>query len=89
MYCNYIVITMKLSVVKIGNSKGIRIPKAVLEECHIEDEVDLLINNNKLIVVPLKSKPREGWEKQFKTMSSNKDDKLLIPDSIDLSDWEW
>ncbi|MCH5434723.1 AbrB/MazE/SpoVT family DNA-binding domain-containing protein, partial [Leptospira interrogans serovar Canicola] len=37
---------MKASVVKIGNSKGIRIPKAVLEECHIEEEVDLLIDNN-------------------------------------------
>ncbi|MBM9501102.1 AbrB/MazE/SpoVT family DNA-binding domain-containing protein [Leptospira sp. 201903071] len=82
---------MKASVVKIGNSKGIRIPKAVLEECHIEEKVDLLIDNNKLIIVPLKSKPREGWEKQFKTMSYSKDDKLLIPDSIDLSDkdWEW
>ncbi|MCR1795737.1 AbrB/MazE/SpoVT family DNA-binding domain-containing protein [Leptospira sp. id769339] len=82
---------MRASVVKIGNSKGIRIPKAVLEECHIEEEVDLLIDKNKIIIVPLKAKPRDGWEKQFKTMSERKEDKLLIPDSIDLSnkDWEW
>ncbi|PNV74138.1 AbrB/MazE/SpoVT family DNA-binding domain-containing protein [Leptospira inadai] len=82
---------MRVSVVKIGNSKGIRIPKAVLEECHIEEEVDLLIDKNKIIITPFKTKPRDGWEKQFKAMSESKDDKLLIPDSIDLSnkDWEW
>jgi len=60
---------MRASVVKIGNSKGIRIPKAVLEECHIEEEVDLLIDKNKIIIVPLKAKPRDGWEKHFKVMS--------------------
>ncbi|TGK01876.1 AbrB/MazE/SpoVT family DNA-binding domain-containing protein [Leptospira langatensis] len=82
---------MKAAIVQIGNSKGIRIPKTVLVECQIEDEVDLIVEKNKLIVVPLKSKPRQGWENQFKAMADHKDDTLLISDSMDLSDkdWEW
>ncbi|MDF3818572.1 AbrB/MazE/SpoVT family DNA-binding domain-containing protein [Leptospira sp. 96542] len=82
---------MKTAVVKIGNSKGIRIPKTILASCHIEDEVDLLVEDDKIIIVPFKIKPRTGWEAQFKEMALNKDDKLIFPDSIDLDskDWEW
>ncbi|TGN13789.1 AbrB/MazE/SpoVT family DNA-binding domain-containing protein [Leptospira ilyithenensis] len=82
---------MKTAVVKIGNSKGIRIPKTVLDACHIEDQVDLLVEKNKIIIIPFKVKPRGGWEAQFKEMALKNDDKLIIPDSIDLElrDWEW
>jgi antitoxin MazE len=82
---------MKTAVVKIGNSKGIRIPKTILASCHIEDEVDLLVEEDKIIIIPFKIKPRSGWENQFKEMASKKDDKMIIPDSIDLElkDWEW
>ncbi|EOQ95251.1 antidote-toxin recognition MazE [Leptospira wolbachii serovar Codice str. CDC] len=82
---------MKAAVIQIGNSKGIRIPKTVLAECQIEDEVDLLVEDNKIIITPYKNKPRVGWEDQFKAMAERKEDQLLIPDSIDLEtkDWEW
>ncbi|EKJ88076.1 AbrB/MazE/SpoVT family DNA-binding domain-containing protein [Leptospira meyeri] len=82
---------MKAVVIQIGNSKGIRIPKTVLAECQIEDEVDLLVEGNKIIITPFKNKPRMGWEDQFKAMAERKEDQLLIPDSIDLEtkDWEW
>ncbi|MCG6143286.1 AbrB/MazE/SpoVT family DNA-binding domain-containing protein [Leptospira bandrabouensis] len=82
---------MKAAVIQIGNSKGIRIPKTVLAECQIEGEVDLLVEDNKIIITPVKSKPRMGWEDQFKAMAKEKEDELLIPDSIDLNsqDWEW
>ncbi|EMY70774.1 AbrB/MazE/SpoVT family DNA-binding domain-containing protein [Leptospira vanthielii] len=82
---------MKTAVVQIGNSKGIRIPKTVLAECQIEDEVDLVIEDNKIIITPYKNKPRVGWEDQFKAMAERKEDQLLIPDSVDLDskDWEW
>lgn len=82
---------MKAAVIQIGNSKGIRIPKTVLAECQIEDEVDLLVEDNKIIITPFKNKPRMGWEDQFKAMAERKEDELLIPDSIDLEtkDWEW
>ena len=88
---SYIVITMKTTIVKIGNSKGIRIPKTVLTACHIEDEVDLLVEKDKIIIIPFKTKPRSGWEVSFEEMAVRKDDKLIIPDSLDLNskDWEW
>ena len=83
---------MKISVVNIGNSKGIRIPKTVLDQCHIEDEVDLKIANSEIIIKPLKKKPRSNWEASFKKEIEKKGkDVLHIPDS-DLSDvkgWEW
>ena len=82
---------MKATVVKIGNSRGIRIPKTVLTACHIEDEVDLLVEKDRIIIVPFKIKSRIGWETLFEEMSIRKDDKMIIPDSLDLNskDWEW
>lgn len=82
---------MKTSVIKIGNSKGIRIPKTLLTACSIKDEVDLLVEQNKIVIVPYKDKPRSNWESRFEEMSLQKEDSLLIPDSIDLnaSEWEW
>jgi len=85
------VITMRTSVVKIGNSKGIRIPKAILTECQIEEEVDLILENDRIIIVPFKKNPRSGWEEKFMEMSQFKEDELIISDSLDLDykDWEW
>jgi antitoxin MazE len=54
-------------------------------------EVDLLVEKDKIIIVPFKIKPRSGWETLFEEMSFRKDDKMIIPDSLDLNskDWEW
>jgi antitoxin MazE len=82
---------MQLNIVQIGNSKGIRIPKAILEQCRIEDQVDLEVENGRIILEPKKKTPREGWGKTFKDMASNEDDALLIDDNVDIEmdDWEW
>jgi len=80
-----------LNVVQIGNSKGIRIPKAILKQCQIEDQVDLEVEDGKIILKARKKTPRKGWEKAFKAMAPNQDDALLIDDNIDveMDDWEW
>mgnify|MGYP001118373993 CR=1 FL=1 len=82
---------MQLDVVQIGNSKGIRIPKAILKQCQIEDQVDLEVEDGKIILEARKKTPRKGWEKAFKGMAINQDDALLIDDNIDveMDDWEW
>ena len=54
---------MLLDVVQIGNSKGIRIPKAILKQCQIEDQVDLEVEDGKIILEARKKTPRKGWEK--------------------------
>ncbi len=82
---------MKLNIIPIGNSKGIRIPSSVLNQCHIESKVNMLIENGKIILVPVSKKTREGWNIKFKDMAKNNDDNLIINDDIDLDsgDWEW
>ncbi len=82
---------MRASIIKIGNSQGIRIPKTVLQQCEIEKEVDIEIKGNLIILKPLHKKAREGWNEAFKQMKKHKDDKLLIDDDIDaqMDDWKW
>ena len=70
---------MDLSVVKIGNSKGIRLSKTILEKYEIEDTVEITLEKDHIVLKP-KSLPRKGWDKQFKRMKSAGDDKLLMPD---------
>ena len=81
---------MKVNIVSIGNSKGIRIPKALLEQVHLNKEADLVVEGTKLVIRPIK-KARDGWDKAFKSMHAKKEDTLLINDSIDaeMKNWEW
>ena len=82
---------MQTTIIKIGNSKGIRIPKPLLEQCGIEKEVELKVKKNEIIIKPVKA-PRKGWEDAFKKMIKNNDDKLLIDfpqNEWDEKEWEW
>jgi antitoxin MazE len=82
---------MLVSLVQVGNSKGIRLPKSILDQCQIEDKLEMEVTNNEIILKPVKNKPREKWAEKFKKMSENGDDELLINDFLDLGDkdWEW
>lgn len=82
---------MKATITPIGNSKGIRIPKAVLEQCHIKKTVNMEVKGESIIIKPCKEEPRKDWEQVFRKMHENKDDELLIEDNIDLDmeRWEW
>lgn len=70
---------MEVNVINIGNSKGIRIPKSILEQYNIQDKIELILEKGKIILKP-KSIPREGWAEAFKQMSLSDDDELLIND---------
>ena len=73
---------MEISVINIGNSKGIRLPKIILEQYNISEKLELILEKGRIILKP-KSIPRRGWEKSFKQMNANGDDKLLIDDVFD------
>ena len=73
---------MDIRVINIGNSKGIRLPKAILEQYNISDTLELILEKGKIILKP-KSVPRKGWEKSFKQMNANGDDRLMIDDVFD------
>jgi antitoxin MazE len=81
---------MDVSVIKIGNSKGIRLSKTLLEKYGIKDQVELELESDQIIIKP-KKEPRKGWEKAFKEMHENKDDETLIPDVFEdenLDEWK-
>ena len=82
---------MKVNIVSIGNSKGIRIPKSILDQCNFNKEADLKVEHNKLVIKPVKKKIREGWDNAFKLMHERKEDVLLLDDSLDIEmkNWEW
>jgi antitoxin MazE len=73
---------MQLDIIKIGNSKGIRLPLAVLKQCGIDSRVELEIKDNCIIIKPVLS-PRQGWSDAFELMHKNNNDVLLIPEEID------
>lgn len=71
---------MKVQIIRIGNSQGIRIPKAILEQCHIGSTVKMTVENDKLILS--RTKVREGWAESFQEMATHHDDELIIDDTI-------
>jgi antitoxin MazE len=81
---------MEVSVIKIGNSKGIRLSKTLLDKYNIQDTVEIILEKGQIVIKPL-SRPRKGWEKAFKRMSENGDDRLLINDVFEdenLEEWK-
>ena len=80
---------MELSIIKIGNSKGIRLPKTLIEKYNIKEKVELILEKGYLILKPI-STPRKGWENAFKEMNENGDDQLLFNDVFEnenLEEW--
>ena len=84
--------TLTTKIIRIGNSQGIRIPKALLEQLDIQGRVALKIKNGALVISPVNA-PRQGWDKAFAQMEQTSEDQLLIPDTLgnewDESAWEW
>ncbi len=81
---------MEVSVIKIGNSKGIRLSKTLLDKYNIQDTVEVILEKGQIVIKPI-SRPRKGWEKAFKKMAENGDDRLLINDVFDdenLEEWK-
>ncbi len=78
---------MDISIVPIGNSKGIRLSKTLLEKYNIKDKVELILEKGYIILKP-KAEPRKGWEKAFKKMHASGDDKPLMNDVFEDENFE-
>lgn len=81
---------MQISVVQIGNSKGIRLNKMLLEKYEITDKIELILEDDCIIIKAIKStnQPRQGWDKAFENMRQNGDDELLIDDIFEDENFE-
>lgn len=80
---------METSIIKIGNSKGLRLSKTILEKYNIKDKVEMILEEGQIILKPI-AIPRENWEKEFKKMNENGDDELLMNDVFEdenLEEW--
>lgn len=82
---------MLVSVIPIGNSKGIRLPKAILEQLNVSDKLDLEVEDQRIILSPLSKEPRDGWYDSFMKMRDERQDNLLIaePNDTEGFEWEW
>lgn len=82
---------MKAELVRIGNSRGIRIPKPLIEQCGLREIVELRVENNRLIISP-ERQPRQGWREAFRAAGAATRDELLLPDfpnAFDQEEWQW
>ena len=85
---------MKAKIIKIGNSRGIRLPKVILHQIGIDDEVDLEVDRDRIIIKPVR-RHRSGWREAFGKMAEKSDDRLLdgketiFQSSWDEDEWTW
>ena len=84
---------MKTKIVRIGNSQGIRIPKSLLHQCHLDGPVEVDVQGNQLVVRSA-SASRSGWDEAFRAMHQAGDDQLLdrersSPFRWDRDEWRW
>jgi antitoxin MazE len=84
---------MKSRIVPIGNSRGVRIPKPLLEQIGLAGEVEMTVQEGSLIIRPTR-RPRAGWARAFEAMACQGDDVLLDAGTLpstrwDEEEWEW
>ncbi|MFZ3209828.1 MAG: AbrB/MazE/SpoVT family DNA-binding domain-containing protein [Geobacteraceae bacterium] len=84
---------MRTNIIRIGNSQGIRIPRILLEQSHLGKEVELEVEDEK-IVIRSASHPRQGWAEKFRLMAESSDDGMIDEylsgqTEWDKDEWEW
>ena len=83
---------MRARVIKIGNSHGLRIPKPILEQTGILDDVEIEVEKNQIIIRPI-ANVREGWDAVYKRMGKSGDDAPMLDENIshswDEEEWQW
>jgi antitoxin MazE len=83
---------MRTELVRIGNSRGIRIPKPIIEQCGFGETVEVRIERDCLIISP-ERRPRQGWEDAFRASSDTAHDELMLefmePNEFDSKEWRW
>ena len=71
---------MQVNIRSLGNSKGILIPKPILEQTGLQDVAELRVNNGVIEIRPVKTNPREGWALDSQRIALDKDDSLVWPE---------
>ncbi len=85
-------VVVKTKLVRVGNSRGIRVPRVIVEQAGLSEELELEVRRRQLIIRPA-ARPRRGWAEQFRQMQERGEAGSLWPDtslsSFDQKEWEW
>jgi len=83
---------LKADLIRIGNSRGVRIPKPVIEQCGLGERVELRVENHRLVISP-ERRARQGWEEAFRAAGPASHDELLLEttesNEFDRKEWRW
>lgn len=85
---------MKTKIIRIGNSQGVRIPKPLIEESGITEEIEMILRDDEIVLRSAET-TRKDWEESFKRMAEQDDDALLDqkeiekPSEWDEAEWTW
>jgi antitoxin MazE len=82
---------VRINLISIGTSKGIRLPKTVLEQCRVQEAFDLQVGDDVIVLRPV-NEPRRDWDKAFREMAENEEDALFNQETstaYDHDEWKW
>ena len=83
---------MKVNLILIGNSKGVRIPRSIIKACGFGEQVEMRVSEGMVVLTPARDL-REGWDTAFEKMAAADDDALLVPEGMahewDEAEWQW
>lgn len=77
----------RMKLVKMGSSRGVRLPRLFLEQAELDEEVEMEIGEGQ-VIIRLVPRPRRNWEKEFDGMTARRDDRLLDPKAFSLTAWD-
>jgi antitoxin MazE len=77
---------MKIAIRRIGNSRGMIIPTAILNQLGLEEEADVTVKDGALVIRPPRKEVRAGWAEASKTLSAAGEDKLTLPEFCNAGD---
>ncbi|HUH33040.1 MAG TPA: hypothetical protein VLZ28_03750 [Daejeonella sp.] len=83
---------MIVKVIKMGDSVGVMLPRAFVEQCSIKDEVSLEVKGNTIVIKTFPTHPRHKWRERFLRAGSLNDNELLMGEfdnSFDRKEWTW
>ena len=81
---------MKARLVRIGNSRGVRLPKAVIEQAGLGDEIELTVSGHRVVIGPV-HQPRAGWAVAARRLAADSHGLLdaVTPTRFDEDEWRW
>ena len=82
---------MKAQIIRIGNSRGVRLPKAVIEQAGLTEEVDLEVRGS-TVVIAATGRVRAGWADAARALAATDGGSLLDPETrthFDEGEWRW